>query len=264
MTTPDHAGKAEASKFFDRVSGDYRDKYSTRSAFHHYFFNERLEKALRGLDLSGKDVLDIGAGTGNLYDHLAQKTSDMRFFATDVSSGMLAQSRIPVAQQYVGHAYQHPFPVRRFDAIFMLGVTTYMEPQELKRNLTFIAGSLKDGGVSVITFTNKHGLDTISRKILKAPLRSLGRKDKVLSSGLRTFYYSKSEAAALLDEQFQVMRWDLLNHTLFPFNLLIPKPSIWLARKLSERRDAPAWLRPLSSDLMVRVTKKQQPGKGNL
>ncbi len=132
-----------AARFFDEVSGTYRDKYTARSPFHQYFFNERLEKATRGLDLSDSVVLDIGGGTGDLYAYLVQRFPQMRFHATDVSAGMLAQSPVPAERKFVGHAYDHTFATRSFDVIFMLGVTTYLAPEELEKNLAFMAASLK-------------------------------------------------------------------------------------------------------------------------
>lgn len=245
--------EGEAASFFDRISHSYRDKYSELSPFHRYYFNERLEKATKGLDLDGKDVLDIGSGTGNLYDELIERFPRMRFYATDLSAGMLAHSRVPHQHQFLGHAYNHQFPVRTFDAVFMLGVTTYMTPAELGKNIDLIAQSLNAGGTAIITFTNKHGLDTIARAMLRAPLRLFKRKDKVISSGLQTCSYSISEVRKLLSPHLRIVQEDVHNHTIFPLNLLLPGPSIRFAGRLARVKNTKAWLRFLSSDLMVRV-----------
>lgn len=243
----------QAARFFDAVSGTYRDKYKDASPFHRYYFNERLWKATRDLDLAGKDVLDVGSGTGDLYDHLIARYPTMRFHATDVSAGMLAQSPVPADRKYTGHAYDHPFTQRTFDAIFMLGVTTYLAPEELEKNLAFIARSLKPGGIAIISFTNKHGLDTLVREALRPLMRLFGSKGKVLSSGLRTRNYAKGEAERTLRRHFIIDRIDVHNHTVFPFGLLLPGPSIALAQRLARKRTVPAWLRVLSSDLLFRV-----------
>jgi ubiquinone/menaquinone biosynthesis C-methylase UbiE len=253
---PDHQHD-QAARFFDSVSGTYKDKYKDRSPFHHYFFNERLEKATRDLDLSDADVLDIGSGTGDLYDHLVARFPRMRFHATDVSAGMLAQSAVPADRKYTGHAYDHPFPARTFDAVFMLGVTTYLTPEELEKNLAFIARSLKPGGTAVITFTNSHGLDTWMRALARGPLALFGGKGHVLSSGLKLWMYANGEVRAIMGRHFGVRRMDVLNHTVFPFNLLLPGASLALARRLSRVGGTPAWLRWLSSDLLVRGTSKK-------
>ena len=240
----------EAARFFDRTSADYREKYSTASRFHHYFFNERLAKATAGLDLRDADVLDIGSGTGALYDHLEDRAPGMRFHATDVSAGMLAQSRVAVERRFVGHAYEHPFPTRQFDAIFMLGVTTYLSPVELDRNLAFIAASLRPSGRAIITFTNAHALDHWSRSAVRSVAGVLGAKDKVLGSGLRLHAYGAGEAAAIVGRVLEVERLELLNHSVFPLNRLLPGPSVSLARRLGRVDGTPAWLRWLSSDLL--------------
>lgn len=243
----------EAAAFFDRISGSYRGKYSYQSPFHRYYFNERLRKAIAGLSLDGKDVLDIGSGTGNLYDSLSEQFPRVRFHATDVSAGMLEQSKVPEQQRFLGHAYDHDFPVRSFDAIFMLGVTTYLPPPELSKNLDFISKSLNPGGIAVITFTNKHGFDTLVRGVLRHPLRLFGSKDKVLASGIRTRKYSLPEVRRLAAPHLRITREDVHNHTIFPLNLLLPGPSLRLAGRLSRVKGAPAWLRFLSSDLMIRA-----------
>lgn len=254
--TPKAAQHEHAARFFDEVSGTYRDKYTGKSPFHQYFFNERLEKATRGLDLSDADVLDIGGGTGDLYVHLVQRFPHMRFHATDVSAGMLAQSPVPTERKFVGHAYDHPFTTRTFDVIFMLGVTTYLAPDELERNLAFMVSSLKPGGRVVITFTNKHGLDTWTRGLARGPMRWMGSKGRVLASGLRLYMYARREAEAILGRHFTVERLDVLNHTIFPFNLLLSGPSLRLAGFLSRTKGAPAWLRWMSSDLLFRAIRR--------
>ncbi len=251
----------QAARFFDRVSGTYRDKYAHQSRFHRYYFNERMEKATRGLDLANADVLDIGGGTGNLFDHLVERFPAMRFFATDVSAGMLAQSRVPKDHQYTGHAYDHPFTTRSFDAIFMLGVTTYLSPEELEKNLVFIARSLKPGGQAIISFTNKHGLDTLVRETLRTPMRWFGSKKKVLSSGLRTRNYSLAEVRRVLAAHLRITQVDVHNHTVFPLGLLLPGLSIAMARKLARMKSTPAWLRFLSSDLLVRAEQREVGGE---
>ncbi len=243
----------QAAQFFDRTSGSYRAKYSTASRFHHYFFNERLEKATAGLDLRDKDVLDIGSGTGALYDHLAPLAPGMRFHATDVSAGMLAQSRVPADRRFVGHVYDHTFPTKRFDAIFLLGVTTYLSPVELERNLRFIASSLKPGGKAIISFTNAHALDHWCRSLVRSVAGLTGARNSVLGSGLKLYTYSTNEAKAAIGQVLNVERSDLLNHSVFPFNRVFPGPSVALARRLDKVRGTPAWLRWLSSDLLFRA-----------
>ena len=240
----------QAARFFDGVSGTYRDKYTRASAFHHYFFSERIDKATRDLDLSNADVLDIGSGTGNLYDDLIKRFPAVRFFATDVSAGMLLQSPVPADRKFTGHAYDHTFGTRAFNAIFMLGVTTYLSPEELEKNLAFIASSLKPGGKAVITFSNAHALDTWMRAVARWPLSLLGRKDKVLASGLELRTYSISEVRRIIAPHLSISRVDLLNHTVFPFNILMQGIAVAIAKRL-DLYGSGMVMRGLSSDLLI-------------
>ncbi|MCC7502544.1 MAG: class I SAM-dependent methyltransferase [Flavobacteriales bacterium] len=248
---------SDAARFFDRTSGNYREKYTRSSPFHHYYFNERLDKATRGLELSDKNVLDIGSGTGNLYDHLLPRFPGVRFFATDVSAGMLSQSLVPEADRFVGSAYDHQFAQRTFDAVFMLGVTTYMDAAELERNLAFIARSLNLGGQAIITFTHSGGLDTWMRWLLKLPLRLFGSRDKVLSSGVRTRTYGVDEANKALASHLKIDRLEFHNHTVFPFGLLLPGLSIALAHRIDRLSTTNPLHRLLSSDIIVRCSAKR-------
>jgi SAM-dependent methyltransferase len=253
MTGRGKTAQAPAKAFFDRTSTSYGAKYGSASTFHHYFFRTRLEAALKDLALPGGAVLDIGSGTGALYEAMHPRWPYLRFFATDISAAMLAENPAPKEQQYLGHAYDHPFPVRQFDAIFMLGVTTYMNAEELEKNLAFVAKSLKPGGAAIITFTNAHALDTLVRDLLRRPLRWWRPGAGVLTSGVRIRSYSWSQVRSLLSARFSMVELRLLNHTVFPLSRLLPGPSVALARWLGRHNGTPRWLRWLSSDLMVVV-----------
>ena len=164
---------------------------------------------------------------------------------------MLSQSRVPVEHRFVGHAYDHTFITRSFDVIFMLGVTTYLSSEELEKNLVFIAKSLKPGGQVVITFSNAHALDTWLRALARGPMELLGRKDKVLASGLELRTYSITAVRGILAPHLAISRVDLLNHTVFPFNLVMPGFAVLVAEWLG-RYENNRLLRWLSSDLLVR------------
>lgn len=249
FSAPGEQGRV--ARFFDRLAPEYGERYEGKDRFHEHFFQERTEKAVRGLDLSGRDVLDIGSGTGDLYARLIIRFPDMRFLATDISAAMLAHSKVPPAQRLLGHLYELDLGDRRFHAIFMLGVSTYMDRPELEKNLEFAARHLAPGGTFTATFTNKHALDTWARAAARKPLRLFGGGGHVLTSGLPIHSYGFKETRSLLARHFILKEWDLLNHTVFPFNRLLPGMSIRLARVLSSLKAPPAWLRFLSSDLMV-------------
>src|SRR5690606_17764645 len=124
-----------------------------KDRFLEYFFTERLDESTRGIQINGKRILDIGAGTGNLYDHLVQSDADVDYYALDISAEMLAQSSIPHERRFVGKVAEVELPVPEFDLIFMLGVTTYIGGDEIGVTVEKLLSLLKSGGTAVVSFT---------------------------------------------------------------------------------------------------------------
>lgn len=244
-------------EFFDNISKDYKSKYKNRSPFHVYFFNERLEKATQGIDFNGKKVLDIGSGTGNLFDYIHERFPQVDFYATDISEGMLAQSNVPADHKFAGNSYSIKYPVEKFDYIFMLGVTTYMNNEELSKTMQFISSHLNSGGQAIITFTNRTSHDQTMRKLLKQPLRTLFRKrGSVLTQSFDIFTYSADELKTKMANWFKIDRLDYLNHTIFPFNFLLPGYSLKRAKKISASPKADGYMEKNSTDFILRMSAK--------
>ncbi len=247
---------ADPARFFDLLATGYQRRYQGQNRFHAYFFQERMEKATHGMDLGNAHVLDIGSGTGELYSLLSARFPNLRFLASDVSAGMLARSSVPTNQQLHGHIYEHDLGDVRFDAIFMLGVTTYMARDELEKNLAVAAKHLAPQGSFIVTFTNAHAIDTWTRALVR-PLVSSGNVGQhVLSSSLRIHSYGYQSITSLLEKHFCILSSEGLNHTVFPFNRLLPGMSVALAKQISRFQGTPAWLRFLSSDLLIRAIRK--------
>lgn len=247
--------KTEVGAFFDRIASEYRDKYSAKDKFLEYFFNERLEESTRGFDLRNKRVLDVGAGTGNLYDHLRLIEPTIDYYATDIASEMLNQSRIPNERRFVGKLDEIEFPVERFDYVFMLGVTTYIDDEELGKVFKKIDSILNRGGRAIITFTNKDSLDWKSRKFVKNYGKGLLPAKYVLGQDFSIYPRSFGEVRQIFGDRFEAedVRW--LNHTVFPLNQALKGPSVALAQRL-HRVNSDTVMRILSSDFLVVYRKK--------
>lgn len=237
--------------FFDVVSDEYRGKYEKREVFHNYFFNERLEKATENLSFAGKVVLDIGAGTGNLYDFIKAKDDSVDFYACDISGKMLEQSRIPAKNRFVGKCYEINFPIKKFDYIFMLGVTTYLNADEMRKTAEFIYQNLAEDGQAIITFTNRQGLDTISRGLGKNVIRLFKVKNKVIGQSFEIYTYAPREIKTLNDGKLKSSAIKFLNHTIFPFSYLFPKFSVNLAKRFGGKIKSQNIASRFSSDFIV-------------
>ncbi|MCP4456747.1 MAG: methyltransferase [Cytophagales bacterium] len=254
-STKENEQSGSVKKFFDGHATEYQEKYSRKNKFYEYFFFERLEKATESFDLEGKSILDIGAGTGPLYDFLLLegKHTFSTYTATDLSDGMLEQSNIPTENRIAGDFTQMHFN-QKFDFIYMLGVSTYLSLDILQKHLEKIESMLVPNGVFIVTFTNKNGLDTIIRTAL-GPLRKLvAGRNRVMSQEFSTWYYSKNEIEALIPKGMAIKKITGLNHTIFPLSRIFPRLSIFLAKKIFGETSG-RLNRFLSSDLLVFVKK---------
>lgn len=246
---------ADVGEFFDRIADGYRDKYTAKDRFLEYFFNERLAESSRGFDLKNKRVLDIGAGTGNLYDHLLRIEPTIDYYATDIAGEMLNQSLIPKERRFVGTLDEIDLPVDRFDYVFMLGVTTYIDNEELGRVFKRIDSLLGTGGRAVITFTNQDSIDWMSRRFVKNYGKRLLPRKYVLGQDFTIYPRSLSEVSGMFGDGFETedVRW--LNHTVFPLNQALKGASVAAAKRIHGSTNV-GLMRRLSSDFLVVYKKK--------
>lgn len=245
--------------FFDVVSEEYREKYEKRQIFHNYFFNQRLEQATEGLDFRDKIILDIGAGTGNLYDYIFAKDDSINFYACDISAKMLEQSNIPPENRFVGKCYEIDFPEKKFDYIFMLGVTTYLNSEEMEKTAEFIYRNLADDGLAIITFTNRQGFDTITRTLSKNIIKLFKLKNKVISQSFRIYTYALNQVKSLYQGKLRTSEVRFINQTIFPFCYVLPKLSVTLAQRLAGKLKNKQIAARLSSDFIVFYKKTGTP-----
>lgn len=176
--------------FFDQLAPSYAQKYSSAQPFLHYFFSQRLKLATEGLDLSGKTILDIGAGNGALYDFLLQQFPDLDYYACDLSEAMLEESNIPEERRFVSEAQDIDWPVGTFDYIFGLGLTTYLSPGALDQLVDFCKEKMKPESRLILSFTNRSAWEVRLRRWLH-PLvqKTVRRPDRVFSQSFPTYSY---------------------------------------------------------------------------
>ncbi len=181
-------------EFFNHLAPSYSKKYSEKYPFLQYFFTKRIQLATNNLDFSQKNILDIGAGTGALYNYLIKKESSFQYYACDISEAMLEESKIPSHQRYVGEVQQIQWPVESFDYIFALGLTSYLSPSQLEELILFCSKKLSPQGQLIISFTNKASLEISIRRWLHPIInRVFKRKNKVSSLPFSTSAYRIEE-----------------------------------------------------------------------
>ena len=245
----------DVSEFFDTISDTYGEKYSGADIFHEYFFQERLSEAVRSVDFGGKRILDIGAGTGTLYDRLLTIDPEIDYYATDISEGMLEHSSIPEDRKFLGKIEEIVFPVSEFDMAYCLGVTTYMNDEDLKATFNRVHDLLAENGMMVVTFTNEDAFDWKSRKLFKLAARQFMPRRAVLGQAFTVFPRKLSHIIEQIKGDFELQEVRYLNHTIFPVNRILKRASIAIAKRI-HNMGANSKLKELVSSDFILIMRK--------
>jgi len=241
-------------RFFDRLAPEYERRLKgKRHSYHRHFHRQRVEAALEDLHLDGKAILDVGAGTGLLYEHLCRRFHSFEYLACDCSSEMLLRSAIPPDRRILGSVQDLPAEAGPFDCAFILGVSTYNTKEVFGNLLAETARRLRPRGLAVVSFTHRRSLDQGLRRLARPLARFLpSSAPRTLVQSFPLSTYTPSEARALAPPALQprTLRW--LNQTLSPFNLLLPGLSIRLGKQLRRRLQAhPQLLGWFSADFLL-------------
>lgn len=250
-------------EFFDRIANKYDSKYKAyENMFLAHFFKTRLEMATNGLPKTLGTVVDIGAGTGQLYRFLLENGYSFDdYVAVDVSEGMLFNSAIPEEKRHIGTVHIPALDCYegKVDHVFMLGVTTYMSATEVEEALDRIKRlSAKDGQL-VCTFTNRYSVEFFMQAAISSLLRAFrklsgNRLNLVAAQTFPRLIVGEKRMKAFLLPCGAIERIDYLNQTVTPLNRLFTRASIRLESLLNRilpRR--PGILAAFSSDILFRV-----------
>jgi SAM-dependent methyltransferase len=111
-----------------------------------------IDEFFSGVDLAGKDVLDIGSGTGFFVEwYLARKARVCGIDITQASVSRLA-ARLPVEVHVADISAAEYRPLRTFDIINMWDVIYHIiDPAAFERSIDNISISMKDGGLFLLT-----------------------------------------------------------------------------------------------------------------
>ncbi|MBS2034830.1 glycosyltransferase [bacterium] len=245
--------------YFDQIADSYKQRYASQDPYYRYFFYERLTEALnRERDFRGK-ILDIGAGTGPLYDQLKVLSPEAEYYATDISPEMLERSQIPLERRRVGEFPQVTAEQAPFERIYCLGVTTYLDRPAVSRLLQGVSQQLARGGLAVVTFTNRGSIDFYTRAVLYRLMRLPGiryfTRNRVAGQSFEYYEATLSQVRKLLPPGLELDEVVYLNHTVMPINRLFPKPSVALATRLHHWLGRSSALGFLSTDFLVRLRK---------
>jgi SAM-dependent methyltransferase len=229
--------------FFDGSSDFYDSKYKKSNHFYNYFFFERLNSINNYFSyLKDSIILDIGCGSCSLFYYLKKNiTSNFSYYGNDISKKMINLNESKIDNLYHDQVYNITFPIKNFDNIFMLGVSSYLEEQNFIKNLNFVKQNLCKNSLFFVTTNNKYSLDLKIRNFLRPILQFIFKKFNfskkyVLLSVDRIYTYDSEFISKNLDFKFKLIDELHLNHTFFPLNFLFPKLSISLAKFLKHSK----------------------------
>ena len=136
----------------------------------------------------------------------------------------------------------------------MLGVTTYLTPEDRTAYFDRISELLAPGGKFIVTFTHRRSLDIRMRQLFAPIRKALAGKNRVMAQDFKTWYYSKSEIEKSIPEGLVIEKMEGLNHTIFPISRLIPPVALPFAKWMHKRKQSRMkhWL---SSDLLCILSK---------
>ena len=109
----------------------------------------------------GKEVLEVGAGTGLIMEGLGGTTK--RLVGLDISGGMLKQARARGFDVAQGSATELPFENEQFDLAYSFKVLAHIP--DIEKALSEMSRVLRPGGTLVAEFYNAQSIRSIAKKL---------------------------------------------------------------------------------------------------
>lgn len=219
--------------FFDQIADNYSSRYKSQQPYHFYLFQERLAQATKNIVPDNKKILDIGAGTGPLYDWLKAAGNNFSYHACDISRKMLEQSNIPSGNYEALDFEKSSYRYQQYDHIFALGLTSYLKPDTLKLYLELIGKCLSPEGQAIISFTNKRGAEWYFYRMIHPLAKALGLSRKLAGQAFSTHAYLPEEIKAVLPQYLNVQEIRWLSPSIPLISRLFPQAGIPLAKKIA-------------------------------
>lgn len=233
------------------MAAAYERRFSEPQSYHHFMYRQRLESATRRFRLSGKTILDIGAGTGALYDHLQAQNIPSDYYGCDLSANMLKQSRIPPCRRQAGRLNELDFPVAQFDFIFALGVTSYMDDPALTEMLQYIRRRLHPEGTAVLSFTNAGSADYHIRQALRTLARRRFPQAGVIAQDFPVAAYTPEDIRQRCPGGLRIVDIEYFNPMIPPLERLAPKAYMRFASWATPRLKKSSVASRLFGDFLV-------------
>jgi len=166
--------EARARRYYDAFAESYEARRDGRGRYHDLL--DALEIELAAPYVEGREVLEVGCGTGLLLRRFAELAK--RAVGVDLSPGMLEHARARGLDVREGSATKLPFPDASFDAA--VSFKTLPHVPDLRRALAEMARVVRPGGVLIAELYNPRSVRHAIKRFLPAGRVASGTERDVL------------------------------------------------------------------------------------
>lgn len=194
----DATGSHDANRaYYDAFSKGYENQRGDNDPGGYHELLDELEADFVRRFGNGKDILEVGCGTGLVLQRLVEFAADAR--GVDLSPGMLEKARERGLNVQEGSATELPFESNRFDVTCSFKVLAHIP--DIQKALSEMVRVTKPGGTVLAEFYNPHSLRGIIRRL--GPARQVARN--VDESRVFTRFDSPTDVGRLLPPGTQLV-----------------------------------------------------------
>mgnify|MGYP003477544412 FL=1 len=158
----DATGSHESNRaYYDAFSEGYEDHRGENDPGGYHDLLDELEADFVARFGRGRDVLEIGCGTGLVLSRIARFAGSAR--GLDLSPGMLEKARARGRDVVEGSATELPFPHSSFDVTCSFKVLAHVP--EIRVALSEMARVTRPGGILIAEFYNPFSIRGLAKKL---------------------------------------------------------------------------------------------------
>ena len=189
----------EATKDNESYYDEFADWYEDERHSGYHAFIDRLETDLILPYASGKDVLEIGCGTGLILRRMVPVAN--RAAGIDLSDGMLERARERGLEVYKANATDLPFEDATFDVVYSFKVLAHVE--DIDKAIAEMSRVCRRGGLLILEFYNRFSLRYVAKR-LGGPQKI---SDSTHEGAVYTRWDSPIDLSRRLPENLRVVDW---------------------------------------------------------
>ncbi|MFO0617179.1 MAG: class I SAM-dependent methyltransferase [Polyangiaceae bacterium] len=163
----------ESRAYYDAFSLHYDDERGGRRRGGYHDLLDDLEVDLVERWARGKELLEVGCGTGLLLERFAAFTARAR--GVDLSPGMLSHARARGLDVREGSATDLPFADASFDVVCSFKVLAHVE--EIDRAIAEMFRVTRPGGLVIAELYNRASLRAVAKQIAGARAIAEGKDE---------------------------------------------------------------------------------------